>query len=55
MNKKMKMQVECPVCGYKMPVFYDKDAESRGIHIACKGRNCKHIFEIKITKGQQVK
>lgn len=55
MSKEKKMQVECPECGYKMPVFYDKDAESKGVHIACKGRNCKHIFEIIIKKGQQVK
>lgn len=50
-----KMQVKCPVCGYKMPVFYDKNAASHGLLIACKGRNCKTVFEIKIRKGQQVK
>ena len=52
-KKQRQMQVECPRCGYKMPVFYDADAECKGIHVACKGRNCKHIFEVKIVHGKQ--
>jgi hypothetical protein len=36
-----------------MPVFYDENAECTGIHITCKGRNCKKVFEVKITKGKQ--
>ena len=52
-KKQRQMQVECPRCGYKMPVFYDADAECKGIHVACKGRNCKHIFEVKIVQGKQ--
>ncbi len=51
--KDKKIQVICPNCGYKMPLFYDAEAESKGIHVVCKGRNCKHIFEIKIKKGKQ--
>lgn len=55
MNKKKQkmMQVECPYCGYKMPIFYDEDAESKGIHVTCKGRNCKHVFEVRIEQGKQ--
>lgn len=44
-NKK----VECPYCGYKMPLQYSKEAICRGIFVKCKGRNCKKIFEIKIN------
>ena len=47
------MQVRCPCCGYKMPIVYDADAECRGVHIVCKGRSCKHIFEVRITQGKQ--
>lgn len=55
MDKKAQMQVKCPKCGYKMPIFYDTDAESVGIHIVCKGRNCKNVFEVRIKKGKQIK
>ncbi len=55
MNNKTKIQIECPFCGYKMPIFCDKTAESKGIHIACKGRNCKQFFEVKIVQGKQIK
>lgn len=54
-NMKMMQQVICPKCGYRMPLFFDKDAESHGVRAACKGRNCKHVFEVKIKQGQQVK
>ena len=55
MDKKRqeKTQVECPRCGYRMPVFYDPDAECKGIHVACKGRHCKHVFEVNIKQGKQ--
>lgn len=55
MDKKTKAQIECPCCGYKMPIFYDRTAESKGIQVACKGRNCKHIFEVIIHQGKQIK
>lgn len=54
-NEKAQMQVKCPKCGYKMPIFYDVDAESVGIHTVCKGRNCKNVFEVRIRKGKQIK
>lgn len=53
MDKKKKYQVRCPYCGYKMPVFYDESAEGQGIHVACKGRNCKRVFELRIKQGKQ--
>ena len=52
-NKKIKVQ--CPVCGYKMPVSYDKNANCSGVFTACKGRNCTAIFETKIINGKQIK
>lgn len=39
-------KVECPYCGYKMPVYLAVYAKSTGIFIRCKGRNCKKLFEI---------
>lgn len=54
-DKTKKTQVVCPICGYRMPVFYDKSAESKGIYVTCKGRGCKAVFEIKIDKGKQIK
>jgi len=53
MNKKIKVQ--CPVCGYRMPVFYDEKANCEGAFITCKGRNCRTTFEIKIHNGKQIK
>lgn len=54
MNVK-KMQVRCPYCGYKMPVYYNGEATCKGVTVTCKGRNCKKEFEIRIEKGQTVK
>lgn len=45
-NKK----IECPYCGYKMPITFSKDAMCSGIFVKCKGKNCKKEFEIKINK-----
>lgn len=44
-----KKKIICPYCGYEMPVFYDEGAVSKGVYIRCKGRNCKKVFEIKIS------
>ena len=41
-------KIECPYCGYKMPIFYTKEAKCKGIWVKCKGKNCKKEFEIKI-------
>lgn len=49
----MKKKVKCPYCGYEMPLFYDENAESRGIYAKCKGRNCGKEFEVVIQKGQE--
>ena len=43
-------KVECPFCGYKMPIFYTEEAQCRGLFIKCKGKKCKKEFEIKISK-----
>lgn len=48
-------KVKCPYCGYAMPVFYSREAESRGIRMKCKGRSCGKTFEVKIEKGEQIK
>ena len=43
-------KVECPYCGYKMPIEYDKQkSKPKRIFVKCKGRNCKKEFEIKIN------
>ena len=55
MDKDERTQVECPRCGYKIPLLYDGTAESKGVFVTCKGRNCKHVFEVKIKQGQQIK
>ena len=44
------VKVKCPHCGYEMPITYDpKTATCSGVFVRCKGRNCKKIFEIKLT------
>ena len=45
-------KVECPFCGYKMPITFSKDAKCSGIFVKCKGKNCKKVFEIKIDEKQ---
>lgn len=55
MDNKSSVQVECPVCGYRMPIFYDRSAECRGVSVVCKGRKCGHKFEVIIRQGTQVK
>lgn len=53
-NKEI-VQVVCPACGYRMPIYYEPEAESSGVRVRCKGRNCTEFFEIKIHRGQQIK
>lgn len=43
-------QIECPYCGYAMPVWQTEKSLCEGLFIRCKGRKCKKIFEIKIEK-----
>lgn len=52
-DKQKMMRVECPECGYKMPIWYEEEAECRKVRVACKGRQCKNIFEIRIEEGKQ--
>ena len=48
------MKVRCPACGYEMPVWYEPDAECRGIQIKCKNNRCKKEFKLVIKKGKQI-
>lgn len=41
-------QIKCPKCGYRMPIYKDEDAKSKGLYVTCKNKKCKHKFEIKI-------
>lgn len=51
----MQKRVNCPHCGYSMPISYTENAICNGITAKCKGRNCGKEFEIKIEKGKQIK
>lgn len=53
--KKSMHQVQCPECGYKMPIFFEDSAECRGVMVACKGRNCHAFFEVKLKDEKQIK
>lgn len=48
MNEKIKKNVTCPFCGYRMPIKYDDDAKCRGLYVKCKGRQCGKTFEVKV-------
>lgn len=48
-------KVQCPYCGYKMPLTKNETAECNGIFVRCKGQKCKKVFEVKIKNGKQVK
>ena len=54
-KNKILCQVRCPVCGYKMPLFYHDRAECTGVTITCKGRNCHAVFELNIKEGKQIR
>lgn len=49
----MQRRIVCPVCGYRMPYSYGKDAECRGVVIRCKNNKCKVFFELAIKDGKQ--
>lgn len=55
LDKKEHSQVQCTECGYKMPIFYTKEAKCKGVMISCKGRHCSNVFELKIENGKQIK
>ena len=50
--EKVKLQVSCPYCGYRMPIFYDPEAISSGVYARFKGKSCKKEFEIKINQDK---
>lgn len=54
MDKKIR-RVKCPKCGYLMPIYYAREAESHGVVVPCKGRNCGALIEIKIKNGKQIR
>ncbi len=41
-------KIQCPFCGYEMPIYKDKNAIAKCVYVKCKGRNCKRLFEINI-------
>lgn len=49
----MQTKVECPYCGYVMPLIILPEAECKGIKAKCKNRNCKKEFEVRVEKGIQ--
>lgn len=55
LEKNNMHRVECPDCGYKMPIFFTDKADCNGVMISCKGRNCHSVFEVKIKYGKQIK
>ena len=48
-------RVVCPYCGYRMPLEFGSDANSRGIYVRCKGQHCRREFELVIKNGKQYK
>nr|DAY96734.1 MAG TPA: hypothetical protein [Caudoviricetes sp.] len=38
-----------------MPLYYNDDAECKGVMVPCKGRNCHAFFELKIENGKQIR
>lgn len=53
-DKKIR-RVRCPECDYQMPIYYNEEAESHGVVVPCKGRNCGALIEIKIKNGKQIR
>lgn len=45
--------VECPYCGYLLPMIYDENTNVSGLLVRCKGRNCKESFVLNIKRGIQ--
>lgn len=45
--------VECPYCGYLLPMLYNKDTNVNNLLITCKGRQCKKSFVLNIKHGIQ--
>ena len=45
--------VECPYCGYLLPMIYDENTNVSGLLVRCKGRNCKESFVLDIKNGTQ--
>ena len=45
-SMKARRKVQCPYCGYRMPILYNEHARCEGIFVRCKNRKCKREFEI---------
>lgn len=45
--------VECPFCGYSLPIIYDYDTNVSNLLVTCKGRQCKQSFILNIKQGVQ--
>ena len=43
-------RVQCPYCGYLLPVWWEDTAIAEGIWVRCKGKHCKKLIEIKLEK-----
>lgn len=42
--------IVCPYCGYRMPITYGDNAVAKDVWVRCKGKHCKKLFEIELTK-----
>lgn len=54
MSNNIKM-VQCPYCGYKMPIKIAPHAFCKGVFVRCKGKHCKKEFEIIINENKEIK
>ncbi len=53
MTEPTRYKIQCPYCGYKMPIQYSAGAsQCYGVYVKCKGRNCGKEFEIIIKKDK---
>lgn len=49
-KKSEKRRIQCPFCGYWMPVYYYDEKsvpEKTGLFIRCKRQECRKEFELK--------
>lgn len=54
MSNNIKM-IQCPYCGYKMPIKIAPYALCKGVFVRCKGKHCKKEFEIIINENKEIK
>ena len=46
-DRKKYTQVQCPACGYRMPLFFTEEAECKGVQVACKGESAPIFLKLK--------